>query len=105
VLTRRDLFDPETAESARLREVLKRPPVVVFSDSSLREAADHMVREAVGRLPVVDRAAPARVVAILTRSDLLAAHGPRLRAERPGAPHYRLSFGWLARRRAGSPAP
>ena len=45
---------------------------------SLREAADHMVREDVGRLPVVERGDPSRVTGILTRSDLLSAHAQRL---------------------------
>lgn len=48
------------------------------SDSSLREAADHMVREGVGRLAVVDREEPSKPIAMLTRSDLLAAHRRRL---------------------------
>jgi hypothetical protein len=57
---------------------------VVFPDSSLREAADHMVREGVGRLAVVERDEPAKVIALLTRSDLLAAHRRRLEeAHRP----------------------
>jgi predicted transcriptional regulator len=51
---------------------------VVFEDSSLREAADHMVQEGVGRLPVVSRAAPRIPLGILSRSDLLAAHQKRL---------------------------
>ena len=49
-----------------------------FEDNSLREAADHMVREEIGRLPVVSRAAPRRPIGMLTRSDLLAAHRRRL---------------------------
>lgn len=49
-----------------------------FDDCSLHSAADHMVQEGVGRLPVVSRDAPARVVGIVTRSDLLAAHRRRL---------------------------
>lgn len=59
-------------------ELIHRVPAVVFDDNTLREAADHMVRERVGRLPVVSRAAPERVTGILTRSDLLAAHERRL---------------------------
>jgi CBS domain-containing protein len=37
-----------------------------------------MVRENVGRLPVVSRADPRQIVGILTRSDLLRAHERRL---------------------------
>ena len=78
VLTRRDLLDSQRDGAAHVRELLRRPLAVVFEDSSLREAADHMVREGVGRLPVVSRAAPRRPIGILTRSDLLSAHERRL---------------------------
>jgi CBS domain-containing protein len=61
-----------------LSVLLRRPAAVVFEDSSLRQAADHMVREDVGRLPVVSREQPDVVIGILTRSDLLAAQSRRL---------------------------
>ncbi|MDY7227830.1 chloride channel protein [Hyalangium rubrum] len=80
VVTRRDLLDGAEPGGRRVRELIRRPPAVAFEDSTLREAADHMVREGVGRLPVVRRDAPERVVGILTRSDLLAAHQRRLDA-------------------------
>ncbi len=78
VVTRRDLLDSAVPDSAPVRELVRRPLAVAFEDSSLREAADHMVHEGVGRLPVVSRAAPRVPVGILTRSDLLAAHQRRL---------------------------
>ena len=83
VVTRRDLIDggADNAAGRRVRDVLRRPPAVAFADGSLREAADHMVRENVGRLPVVERAQPGRVIGILTRSDLLTAHHRRLDEE------------------------
>jgi predicted transcriptional regulator len=55
LVTRRDLLGDVTG---RLRDLVKRAPALVYEDSSLREAADHMVQEGVGRLPVVSRAAP-----------------------------------------------
>jgi CBS domain-containing protein len=87
VLTRRDIFfntaEPETSQLWRL---IQRSPAIVFEDNSLREAADHMVNEQVGRLPVVARENPRKVIGWLTRSDLLSAHRQRLedasRAER-----------------------
>ncbi|HVY39227.1 MAG TPA: chloride channel protein [Polyangia bacterium] len=75
VLTRRDLLAPTA--TGELRRLVRRPPVVVFTDSSLRQALDQMLSAGVGRLVVVERAAPTRAVGILTRSDLLGAHGPR----------------------------
>jgi len=80
VLTRRDLLDPAADASRTVEQAIRRAPIVVFDDSRLRDAADQMVTEAVGRLPVVERAAPHRLVGIISRSDLLSAHGPRLDA-------------------------
>ncbi|AHG87829.1 Cl- channel voltage-gated family protein [Gemmatirosa kalamazoonensis] len=91
VLTRRDLLAPEADERQTIGALVKRPPAIVFTDSTLRDAADQMVIEAVGRLPVVERHAPRRVVGIVSRSDLLAAHAPRLQAaRRRGTPAFRM---------------
>lgn len=79
VITRRDFVGKE--QSTKLRDLIRRPPAIVYSDLTLRDAADHMVRESIGRLPVVSRREPGRVIGILTRSDLLAAHGRRLGEE------------------------
>jgi CBS domain-containing protein len=80
VVTRRDLLNATHEGTRPLRSILRRPPVVVYEDSTLRDAADHMVVEQVGRLPVVRREAPRELVGIISRSDLLAAHAPRLEA-------------------------
>jgi CBS domain-containing protein len=78
VVTRRDLTDPKAEAQATVASLIKRPPVIIFEDNTLRQAADHMVRARVGRLPVVTRTAPRQVVGILSRSDLLEAHEDRL---------------------------
>jgi len=78
VVTRRDLLTPGAVPDARIRDLIKRAPVTVYDDASFREAADLMVVTGVGRLPVVSRDAPSRVIGIVTRSDLLAAHAQRL---------------------------
>ncbi|HWS71555.1 MAG TPA: CBS domain-containing protein, partial [Thermoanaerobaculia bacterium] len=79
VVTRRDFL---AAEAGTVRSLVTKPPAVIFPDSSLRDAADQMVRHNVGRLPVVAREEPTRVVGFLTRSDLLSAHAQRLTEER-----------------------
>jgi H+/Cl- antiporter ClcA len=78
VVTRHEILQVSDGAATPVCSLLKRPPAVAFADSSLREAADLMVREGVGRLPVVTRAEPNKVVGILTRSDLLSAHARRL---------------------------
>jgi chloride channel protein, CIC family len=80
VLTRRDLIGSTEHDSTPLLALVRRMPVVVFSDNTLRDAADQMVRAGVGRLPVVNRGAPRRVIGMISRSDLLGAHAGRLDA-------------------------
>lgn len=82
VVTRRDLLDLSHAPDKTIADVIARRPVVVWDDSSLRDAADLMVLERVGRLPVVRREDPRTVVGMISRSDLLSAHEPRLEAAR-----------------------
>jgi CIC family chloride channel protein len=78
VLTRRDFMDPNIKGGQRVGELLKRPPIITYADGSLRDAADHMVNHDVGRVLVVDRANPGKVVGIITRSDVMAANRRRL---------------------------
>jgi H+/Cl- antiporter ClcA/CBS domain-containing protein len=78
VVTRRELLGAPRPE-ARVGELGLRAPIAVRDDASLREAADLMLHEKVGRLPVVDRSRPPKLVGILTRSDLIEAHALRVR--------------------------
>ncbi|HTQ59935.1 MAG TPA: chloride channel protein [Candidatus Solibacter sp.] len=78
-VTRREIMDAAEPESSPLRQILKGTPAIVFEDNSLREAADHIVNENVGRLAVVARENPRKVTGWLTRSDILAAHRQRLK--------------------------
>jgi len=80
VITRRDITDTRIADTELAGRLIRRPPAIVYADNTLREAADHMVREGVGRLPVVLREQPRSVIGIVSRSDLLAAHDRRLQA-------------------------
>ena len=89
VVTRRDLLDQATP-AITVRGVVRRPPTVVFDDSTLRDVVSQMARANVGRLPVVTREEPNRVIGIVTRSDVIAAHSSQLAGERPNEPHYRL---------------
>jgi H+/Cl- antiporter ClcA len=79
VLTRRDLLDASSDGQSSLHQAIRQPPRVVYDDCTLRDAADHMVNHDIGRLPVVQRSAPGKVIGMITRSDLLSAHRVRLR--------------------------
>jgi CBS domain-containing protein len=98
VVTRRDLFDVSQPAQRRLGEVIKRPAIVAYDDSTLREAADHMVNHDVGRLPIVSREKPGELIGIITRSDLLRAHRQRLDELHQA----RQSIRWPALRKNGT---
>ena len=82
VVTRRDLLHGDVAADTLVGSLIRRPPLVVEESHSLREAADHMVEANVGRLVVVSVGDQGRMVGIITRGDLLAAHAQRLREAR-----------------------
>jgi H+/Cl- antiporter ClcA len=90
VLTRRSLLDPQWHYTLTVGELITRPPVMVKESHSLREAADHMVAEQVGRLIVVSQDAPHKLVGILTRGDILSAHARRLREAQDKGRHIRF---------------
>jgi CBS domain-containing protein len=70
VLTRSELLEASIDPSQPIRSLVRRELVAVFDDESLREAADRMAREKVGRVPVIARRS-GRLVGIVSRSDLL----------------------------------
>ncbi|HRI70549.1 MAG TPA: CBS domain-containing protein, partial [Polyangium sp.] len=78
VVTQRELLAPSLQAETTVAVIVSRAPVVIGVDATARAAADLMVREAVGRLPVLERG---RLVGIVTRSDLLEAHSDRLASE------------------------
>ena len=90
VVTRRDLLDPDLPGIRRIGDLLKRAPIVVHEHHSLREAADHMVEQNVGRVLIVAADDPQRLIGILTRGDLLAAHARRLRETHAAGRHIRV---------------
>ena len=69
----------------RIEELVERPAVTVRASDTLRHAADVMAHAGVGRLPVLSDGPDPVLVGMLTRSDLVGAHRPRLRAERVAA--------------------
>ena len=92
LLTRRDLLNPSASPAALLRDLVRRRPVVVYEWNSLRQAADLMVHEGVGRVLVIADDGSRRLLGILSRSDLLAAHERRLDAGRRAEPTIKLAF-------------
>jgi len=78
VVTWRDIAGADQPDRKRVRDVIRRPPVLCYDDTTLRDAVDHMVNHNIGRLPVVERENPGKVVGIITRSDVLSSYRRRL---------------------------
>jgi len=76
VLTQRDIFAAPSDEGP-LGALLRRPLLSTLPSASLRDAADTMLNEGVGRLPVIE---DGQLLGIVTRSDLLEGHRQRLAA-------------------------
>jgi CBS domain-containing protein len=79
VVTRRDLMDVANVDGKKMRDIVRRPPIVLRENSSLRDAVTRMARGGVGRLPVVDD--DGKLIGIVSRSDVLAAESRRLKEE------------------------
>jgi CBS domain-containing protein len=73
VVTRRDIFDPVAAAGALVMSLVRRAPVVVYADCSLRDAVDHMVNHKIGRVPVIERGTTGKLIGIVTRGDVISA--------------------------------
>ncbi len=103
VLTRRTLLDPQWHYTLTLGELATRPPVAVTEAHSLREAADHMVEQKIGRLVVVSKDDPRQLVGILTRGDVLAAHAQRLHEARESSRRRHFHDGYKVRPTTSDP--
>lgn len=90
VVTRRNLFNPNLPQVKRLGDMLEGEPITVYETHTLREAADHMVANGVGRLIVVDHEDPHPVIGMLTRGDVLRAHAPRIKEARESSRRIRI---------------
>ncbi|MBS0664701.1 MAG: chloride channel protein [Verrucomicrobia bacterium] len=76
LLTRGDLvraLQSTAAKSRTLAEVAAPNPIVAYPDETLHDALARMLGHQIGRLPVVSRTEPGRVVGYLGRADILAA--------------------------------
>ncbi len=76
IITRSDLMNALEADPGGGVGVLDagaRHPIVAYEDDLIREAVERMLRHGIGRLPVVDRRDPERLVGYLGRSGVLAA--------------------------------
>jgi CBS domain-containing protein len=71
ILTRRDLLAETVDDDRLLGALISRLPKFVYENTTVRQAANHMVNHHIGRLPVVRRSRPSEVIGVITRSDIL----------------------------------
>ena len=98
VLTRGDVLrslDENPTGDTTVVEAGNRDLVVSYPDETLNQAAAKMLRHNIGRLAVVDRANPKKLVGYLGRREVMAARLRRLDEE------HVLEPGWIARFRGG----
>jgi len=95
IITRGDVFralDKQSTQSMTVLEAGTRDVVVTYPDEALHDASAKMLRNNIGRLPVVDRANPGHVVGYLGRQQIMAARLRRLDEEHVREP------GWISAR-------
>lgn len=97
VLTRRDLQNSAASPETQLGDLALRLPKFVYDDCTVRQAADHMVNHGIGRLPVVERGRPNKLVGMVTRSDILSAYRRRVEEGQTEAPNIKLRVPKLRR--------
>ncbi len=96
VITRGDLFRALAKDSTGQMSVLEAGTsrvIVTYPDEGLHEASAKMLRNNIGRLPVVDRQNSGKLVGYLGRPGIMAARMRRLEEEHVRDP------GWIRRRR------
>jgi len=94
IITRGDILrslDEDPSGAMSLLEAGSRTVIVTYPDETLHEAAAKMLRNNIGRLPVVDRKDPQHVVGYLGRPGIMAARLHRLHEEHVREP------GWVKR--------
>ena len=92
MVSRRDVLralDQDPSGAMSVLDAGTRSVTVTYPDEVLHEATTKMLRNNIGRLPVVDRNDPRRLVGYLGRSNILAARLRRLEEEHVREP------GWI----------
>jgi H+/Cl- antiporter ClcA/CBS domain-containing protein len=91
IITRGDVvkrLEREAESSATVLEAGTADPIVCYPDEVLHEAVERMLKQEVGRLPVVSRENPKKLVGYLGRAGVMAARMRRIKEE------HQLEPGW-----------
>ena len=99
IITQKDVLtalEQDRAQEMSVLEAGSRALFVTYPDESVYDAASRMLRNDVGRLPVVERANPKKLIGYLGRSGVMAARLRRMEEENVREP------GWFTRWRSTS---
>jgi chloride channel protein, CIC family len=64
----------ESQEKMLVRDVATRVPITIYPNQSAKSAMDIMYENDIGRLPVVRKESPRRLIGIITRTDVIRAY-------------------------------
>ena len=76
---------PEKRKDLKIEDIASRKLVVTYPDETVHQALDKMYVKNVGRLPVVDRSDPTKIIGIISKHDILKAFELAARREIEGA--------------------
>ena len=76
---------PEKRDKLKIRDIASRRLVVTYPDETVHQALDKMYVKDVGRLPVVDRRDPTKILGIISKHDILKAFELAEKREAEGA--------------------
>lgn len=82
IVSRKDIWEKDINSEESLKRLLRQPTISVYDDETLRVAVDLMAVHDIGRLLVVQREKPDRIVGIITRNDVLKGYSSLLRKDK-----------------------
>ena len=91
IVSRRELENPEIMPNVKVKDIIKKPLVVIFEDNTLREAADMIAYYKVSRIPVVSRADTYKVIGLISRGDIMNARRKNIEQENLYKKYIKLS--------------
>lgn len=100
IITRSDILqslEQDPSGNMTVDEAGSKNLVVTYPDELVYEAAAKMLRHKIGRLPVVDRKDPTRLVGYIGRPGILAARVRRLDEEHLREPGWITGYSWFRR--------
>lgn len=94
IITHSDLLRamPDVDDTLRAQDIATEDLIVAYPDEPVSAALMRMLSADIGRLPVVDRQHPRRVLGYLSRANVIKAHMQRLHEEA------QVEAGWISRR-------